>query len=292
MTTATDRYRERLLRVLDHIDAHLDDDLDIATLAGVAAFSRFHFHRQFTACFGLPVQRYIQLARLKRASFQLAFREQQPVTAIALDAGYDAPEAFARAFRKRLGQTPSAFRTDPAWQPWLTALQPLSDARTQHMTAFDTADVSIVDFPETAILAMPHHGDPATIGATIQRFIAWRRAARLPPASCATFNIFHSDPLTTAAADYRLDIAVATNRAIDLTGTDMQAGVIPAGRCARLRITGSGDNLEPAASWLYGVWLPASGAELRDFPFFCQRVSFFPDVPEHLAVTDLFVPLV
>jgi AraC family transcriptional regulator len=88
-----------------------------------------------------------------------------------------------------------------------------------------------------------------------------------------------------------MDIAVATDRAIDLAGTGIEAGAIPAGRCARLRLVGSSDNLEPAATWLYATWLPASGEELRDFPFFCQRVSLFPDVAETQTVTDLFVPL-
>ena len=38
-------------------------------------------------------------------------------------------------------------------------------------------------------------------------------------------------------------------------------------------------------------WLPRSGEEPRDFPFFAQRVAFYPEVPEHEAVTDLFLPL-
>ena len=54
---------------------------------------------------------------------------------------------------------------------------------------------------------------------------------------------------------------------------------------------GNSDDLEPAALFLYRDWLPASGEEPRDFPLYCQRVSFFPDVPEHEAVTDLFLPL-
>jgi AraC family transcriptional regulator len=292
MTTATDRYLARMQRVLDHIDTHLDEDLDVDGLAGVAAFSRFHFHRQFSAGLGLSVHRYIQLSRLKRAAFQLAFRETAPVTTVAFDAGYESPEAFARAFQKRLGQTPSAFRASPAWQPWLLAVQPLTDARSIKMPDFNPADVSIVDFPTTPLLVMTHHGDPAQVGATIRRFIAWRRAHRLPPARYATFNLFHTDPLTTRAEDCRMDIGVATDRAIDLAESGVMATTIPAGRCARLRLVGSSDNLEPAATWLYGRWLPTSGEELRDFPFFCQRVSYFPDVAEHSAVTDLFVPLV
>ncbi|MHC2579459.1 hypothetical protein ACVMHR_004198 [Bradyrhizobium diazoefficiens] len=31
--------------------------------------------------------------------------------------------------------------------------------------------------------------------------------------------------------------------------------------------------------------------EARNFPIYCQRRSFFPEVPEHEAVGDLFLPL-
>ena len=71
----------------------------------------------------------------------------------------------------------------------------------------------------------------------------------------------------------------------------MVAGLIPGGRCAVLRGTGRSDDLEPAALFLYRDGLPESGEELRDFPLYAQRVSFFPDVAEKDAVTDLFLPL-
>jgi hypothetical protein len=44
---------------------------------------------------------------------------------------------------------------------------------------------------------------------------------------------------------------------------------------------------ELAALYLYRDWLPGSGEETRDFPLYCQRVSVFPDVPEHEAITDM-----
>jgi AraC family transcriptional regulator len=47
----------------------------------------------------------------------------------------------------------------------------------------------------------------------------------------------------------------------------------------------------PAALYLYRDWLPASGEEARDFPIYCQRLSFFPEVPEHETVAELFLPL-
>ena len=66
---------------------------------------------------------------------------------------------------------------------------------------------------------------------------------------------------------------------------------IPAGRCALLRHVGSDDQLGRSIRYLYANWLPASGEELRDFPLFMRRVTFFPDVPDSEAVTDIYLPL-
>ncbi|WP_129649273.1 AraC family transcriptional regulator [Peristeroidobacter agariperforans] len=292
MTTATERYNERLRRVLEHIDQHADDALDLETLSGVATFSKFHFHRQFTAVLGLPLYRYIQLVRMKRASWRLAFREGQAVIDIAMDAGYETPDAFARAFRQQFGQTPTAFRKDPDWDSWLEAFTRYNHARAQLMqTPYSADDVTIVEVPATPVAVMPHRGDPARLGQTIQRFIAWRKAIGLHPRSSATFNVFHTDPRATAPDEFRLDLCAATHRTVAPNDAGVENGLIPGGRCARLRVRGSSDDLEAPALYLYREWLPASGEETRDFPIYCERVRFFPDVPENEAITDLYLPL-
>ena len=108
-TPATKHYHARLQRALRHIEEHLADELSVEVLSGIAAFSRFHFHRQFAALFGISVGKYVQLARLKRASYRLAFRDEDTILLISLDSGYEGPEAFCRAFKQRFGQTPSDF---------------------------------------------------------------------------------------------------------------------------------------------------------------------------------------
>jgi AraC family transcriptional regulator len=35
----------------------------------------------------------------------------------------------------------------------------------------------------------------------------------------------------------------------------------------------------------------ANSSGVCDFPIYCQRLSFFPEVPEHEAVAELFLPL-
>jgi AraC family transcriptional regulator len=292
LNTAAQRYLDRFRKVFDHVDAHLGDELPVDALAAVAAFSKFHFHRQFTELFGMPVHRYVQLARLKQASWQLAFRDGMNVIDIALASGYEGPEAFARAFRKNVGQSPSQFRRQPDWTLWQANHEPLRQLRTTHMqTNFAASQVRIVDFPVTPVAAARHLGDPARIGDAVRRLIAWRKENALPPKVSATFNILYDNPETTPASEFRFDVCAATPREVGPNAHGVAGQVIDGGRCAVLRHVGSDDLLAQAVHYLYADWLPQSGEEARDYPLFVQRVTFFPDVPENEAVTDIFLPL-
>jgi AraC family transcriptional regulator len=286
------RYQKRFQRVLAYIGRHLESDLSIEVLSAVAACSKFHFHRQFTALFGISVHQHVQLARLKRASFRLAFRPGTSVTDIALAGGYAAPEAFSRAFRQRFGQSPSAFRAHPHWLSWQAALQPIQRERSISMQAFQIDQVKIIATEDQRVALLEHRGDPALLGDTIRRFIAWRRAAGLPPRRSATFNIWYNDPQRVAPEAFRLGLCAATDGEIAPNSAGVVPAMIPGGRCAVLRHVGTDASLQAAAEFLYAVWLPASGKALRDFPPYCQRLSFYPDVPEQEAVTDIFLPLI
>lgn len=293
MKAALQTYNDRMQRVLDHIDQHLDGDLDLETPACVAAFSKFHFHRQFMATFGVSVHGYVQLARLKRASHQLTSKDGPSITQIAMDAGYDAPDAFARAFRRRFKQSPSSFRKAPDWALWLAAFGPLDNARSKLMQIiYEPGDVTILDLPPTPVAILEHRGDRETLPVSIERFIAWRKAAGLSPQNSATFNIFRSERTPQNPADYAMDICVGTDRPIAPDDPDMKAGVIPGGRCAVLRAVHNTHNLEAPAMYLYRDWLPASGEEARDFPLFCRRhLATLPNGQVQDVVVELFLPL-
>ncbi len=290
MKAALQNYYDRMQRALDYIDQHLDGDLDLETISRVAAFSKFHFHRQFTATFGLSVHRYVQLARLRRASHGLA---TQSVTDTAMDAGYEAPDAFARAFRQRIGQSPSSFQKAPDWASWLTAFGPLDLARSKLMQiTFTDDDVTIVDVPTTPVAIIEHRGDRATFPDTRQRFIDCRKAAGVSPETNPMFMVFRSEREPANPADYSADLCFPVDQPIAASDPHMKAGVIPGGRCAVIRYPGNTQNLEPAALFLYHDWLPASGEEARDFPMYSRRrLSPIPDVSAYETVLELFLPL-
>lgn len=294
MTAAQQNYQDRMQRVLTYVDAHLDDDLDLATLSQVAAFSKFHFHRQFSATFGLSVHRYVQLARLKHASQALAWDNDQSVTAIAMDAGYDAPDSFARAFRQRLAQSPSSFRKSPDWSSWFSAFGPLDNARNKLMQIiFEHDDVTILDLPDIPVAILEHRGDRSKIKETAERFRAWCNAVSLSlETGRSSFMVFRSEREPAVPEDYSMDLCIGTDRSIQAADAPIKAGLIPGGRCAVLRYPGNTNNLEPAALYLYRDWLPQSGEEARDFPIYARRQLIpISNMQAHEVVVELHLPL-
>src|SRR5438093_2072671 len=103
-------YVARMHRVVEHIDRHLDEPLDLETLAGVANFSSFHFHRLFSAWMGETLGEYLRRRRLEIGAQRLATQPRLPVLQVALSVGFGSTEAFARAFKARFGSTPTQWR--------------------------------------------------------------------------------------------------------------------------------------------------------------------------------------
>jgi AraC family transcriptional regulator len=81
------QYNARIRKVLDFINSHLDQRLSLRQLSDVANFSPFHFHRQFTAYTGVPLNRMILLMRLKQAAQALGTNSLIRVLDVAQQAG-------------------------------------------------------------------------------------------------------------------------------------------------------------------------------------------------------------
>ena len=151
--------------------------------------------------------------------------------------------------------------------------------------------VEIRNVPDTKVALLEHRGNPETVLRTLRSFIEWRKQAGLPPARSATFNIWYDDPDHTDPKHFRLGLCAATDLEIQPNPQGVVPSVIPGGRCAVLRSVGPDDAVKRDSLWLYSEWLPNSGEEPRDFPPYCQRISFGPEIPESEAITDIFIPL-
>lgn len=110
------RNRRRTAEALEQtrcfMDGHFSEDLDLATVAGVAGLSPFHFGRLFKEFTGQSPHQYLLLKRLELAATLLRETELR-VTEVALSVGFQDVTNFARAFRRHTGLSPSHYRRRP-----------------------------------------------------------------------------------------------------------------------------------------------------------------------------------
>jgi AraC family transcriptional regulator len=279
-------YGERFAKVFDYIEAHLGEELSVERLSQVANFSKFHFHRQFSNYAGISVSRYVQMMRLKRAAFRLALEPRARVIEVALEAGFETPESFSRAFKRDYGQTPSQFRVSPSWKPWGERYQFTERSRRRNM------DVKIADFEETKVAVLEHRGPPELVSNSVRIFIEWRQESGLSPVkSSKTFGIIYDDPDAVEPAMFRFDICGSVTSEVPENRQGIVSKVIPGGRCAVLRHLGAHDRIGESVSCLYKDWLPESGEELRDFPVVFHYLNLKPATPDHELITDIYLPV-
>lgn len=105
----TARDRRRAVEAALWIDAHAEQEINLAAAASEAGLSPFHFLRIFTRVLGVTPHQYLVRARLRRAA-RLLTESERSVTEIAYDAGFADLSNFMRSFRRAAGVTPRDFR--------------------------------------------------------------------------------------------------------------------------------------------------------------------------------------
>lgn len=151
--------------------------------------------------------------------------------------------------------------------------------------------VSVVTFPQTRVAVITHRGSPADEHATVRKLVAWKLEHRLlDPLRYRNYGLHYTDPRTIDPPDHRVDICLSCDEVIAPNAYGIVAMTIPAMRCALARDIGSRLNNQ-AAQHLYDVWLPRSGEQIADYPLIFHYVNVGPNVKDHEAITDVYLPL-
>ena len=96
-------------KVLVYIDNHLDEPIDLKSVAGYFNFSAFYFHRLFSAIVGKTLAAHIRDRRLQSACVLLATGNKS-ILEVGIDCGFDSAQSFSRTFKQAQGLTPSEYR--------------------------------------------------------------------------------------------------------------------------------------------------------------------------------------
>jgi AraC family transcriptional regulator len=284
-------YESRMHRVVDYIDQHLEQPISLNTVAEVAYFSPFHFHRLFSAWMGETLGDYLRRRRIEVAAMRLAAQPRTRVLNIALSVGFGSAEAFTRAFNSRFACSPTAWRTQQTAQrrstrsgrangsnsnPGQVNSKP-GQALTAHVNEHEVPrhpdketlmQVSIVNRQPATVAYFRHLGP---YGEPIARFwqetyVPWAVMNKLGPHH-ARYGISYDDPSITAPEQCRYDACAEVAPDFVATGGALKT-TIPGGQYAVLNFKGTVEQVGQAWASLLRDWLPSSGLQLDARPCF------------------------
>ncbi|MFA9463931.1 MAG: GNAT family N-acetyltransferase [Velocimicrobium sp.] len=102
--------------VIEYIEEHLSDKLDLDIVANAVHYSKYHLHRIFTETVGLTIHDYVQRRRLTEAAKLLIF-SAKPIIEIAFIAGYESQQSFTTIFKEMYKKSPNQYRVNEIFYP-------------------------------------------------------------------------------------------------------------------------------------------------------------------------------
>src|ERR1700678_4341090 len=268
--TTWNDYQERILRVLTHIQEHLDEALDLEELARVACVSSFHFHRIFAAMTGERIADHVRRLRLERAAMELRSGGKQ-VIQVALDAGYEAHEAFTRAFKAAYEVSPAGFRraTGPiAIRPAPSGVHfrpgvPLTTFNTNHITK-KIMKVITKKIKPMRVAYLRHVGPYENVNQTWIDLVARLSADQQIHKRSVFIGIGHDNPSVTPAPELRYDACITVAEGYE-PQKPVELQIIEGGDYAVAKNCPVG-KIKDGFQHLYGQWLLRSSRGLGAFP--------------------------
>jgi AraC family transcriptional regulator len=312
-------YTARVNRVIDHIEANIDQDLYLAALADIAGFSPFHFHRIFSSLTGETLNGFVQRVRVEKAASMLVQNHQKSITIIALECGFSGASAFAREFRKTFGMSASEWRAggylkdgknrqtnSKEWQVSSNIRQdfdPLSgyiinkqEWRVEMKPNKNLiASIEVKNTPEMHVAYLrhigPYAGDVELFGRLFGKLAAWAGPRGLLASPEARFlTIYHDSPELTDPKKLRTDVCITVPPDTIVDG-EIGKATIPAGKNAIAHFEIKSDQYADAWNAIYGGWLPESGYQPDDRPCFELYLNDAKDHPEGKCIVDIYVPV-
>lgn len=263
-------WQERMNRAIAWIEDHLTEEIEWDEAAREAHCSLFHFLRMFEVITGLTAGEYVRRRRLSLAAMELASGDAKVID-VALRYRYDSPDAFAKAFRKLFGCTPSAAR-HPGIR--LRSYPPIAfsitlkgahamEYRIETKPAFQLTGVSIRtttqdgrSFQEIPALWTQSMNDGRF--ATLRALVPVGSAIGVAGV-CAEFD------MPSGAFTYLIAIETPADRAALPTGCRDIA--VPAGTWGIFEARGPlPSSIQEVTQRIFGEWFPSSGWEHADAP--------------------------
>lgn len=265
-----------------------EDMPDPAALAQAAHLSPFHFHRVYRALTGETPGATMARLRMLQALRVLADPARSVTDASAM-AGYDTPQAFARAFRQLCGVAPSEMRGDDARLQ--REIDRLGRAPGLPDVPATLLQVEVLSLEPFNVVAMRNRGAFEELDKAYERLFAWVAQRGAVEQVTGIYGRPWQDFRDVPPQALEFDCALRVSEPIE--GDDeVRVQRWGEGRWARVRHVGAYELLEACCDQWLAYWLPHSGETLRDGERFHHFLDDPEDVPAPLCRADIYLPIV
>lgn len=281
LTTEED-YRQRVDRVAMYIREHLDDEIDIRTLAVLSAFSPFHFHRIMRAYLGEPIGAFIVRTRVETAAKLLRYTDM-PIADIAYRVGYTTPSSLTKSFYKLFGISPSEYRLTQNYQI-MTTHEPKSEVKLSR--------AKVVEQEPKTVLYISASGDYKNVDYNAMYLRMWDEIKRqgLFSAGIEHLALYHNNPEITAEENLKCDVCIRICKPAVPNG-DIGVKTIGGGRFAMFTYIGEYHKIGAAYDKIYGELLAKGGFQARGNYCFEKYVSDPRRTAPEKLKTEIYIPV-
>jgi transcriptional regulator, araC-type len=274
-------YVQRINKVVAYINNHLDETLDLKTLANEAALSDFHFHRIFKALKGEAIGGYITRLRLE-ATARLLLYTALTIEEIAFNIGYETPASLSKAFKKQYSISPTEYRTNK--DTYIMKKEIINPD-----LALKAPKIVTLEPKNLIYVALTGAYGSLDYGKAYEQLWAVIKAQKLFTKGIESICISYDDPKITEGSLQRSDVCLAIHKPAT-PQEEVSCKTLAGGKYAVFFYQGSYENL----SQVYDTavrWVIDHQYTLREEPFFEKYLNDAHRTPKEKLKTEIYIPI-
>ncbi len=282
--TTKEIYQKQMNIVIEYINNHLHETIDLSKLAEMSHFSLYHFHRITKAFLKEPIGSYIIRIRLEKAARLLRYTDL-PISDIGYKVGYDIPSSFSKAFKQLYKITPLEFRKNKDY------IVEKKDKENIDIL-LDIDKPKIVEIPAKKVIYISLSGKYSELdfSNTWKRLWKFVKSNKLYSGEIENICIYYDDPKITYLEKLRTDVCLVI---LDDVKPQGEIGVkeIKGGKFAKFLYKGSYKYFRDVYNTIYADLIPANNLLLRDAPIFEKYINHPGRVVPEKLKTEIYIPI-
>ena len=242
--TTREEYQKCVNAVVDYINLHLGEEIDLKSLAKISHFSPFYFHRIMKAFLGEPIGTFIVRTRTETAARLLRYTDL-PIADIAYRIGYSSSSSLSKVFKQFYGISPLEYRNNKNFVIMKPAI-----IRPELKLKREIKELPVRNVIYIRLFGDYKLNDYCGTWMRLQQFV---QEEKLPMGEVMPYCIFHDDPKVTPIEKLRTDVCMVMPAAVTPKG-NIGFKQLPAGRYAIFLYKGSYEHLQSVYDTIYGKY--------------------------------------